>query len=123
MRLLSVLSAAALLCAASVSAEAVPAPAEEAFTEHLTIRPLHDGRLSTNFQFTLTSTPSPTVPSHFRLLPRSLLHALQAGRATELSLALHAGQWDYARWGFPVDEEEQLGTGAELWARVGSDDE
>lgn len=56
---------------------------------------------------------------HYTLFPLGLSQILREYAVSELHLTLNAGQWDYARWGYPL--EAGVGTGAELWAWMGDD--
>ena len=119
--------------------------ATEQFDEHLTIRTLQDGKVASKFTFTtLLKAASPRDPEtlhtsdecarrllftltprnltwilvqHYAVFPLALGQILREYAVTELHLTLNAGNWDYARWGYP--EEKGVGTGAELWAWMG----
>ncbi|UZJ55244.1 hypothetical protein CBS101457_004564 [Exobasidium rhododendri] len=96
------------------------------FREHLTLRPLADGRLHTQFTFILESSQleegvgggeeDDSIPI-YSTIPRTLIHLARASDAEEIHLAINAGRWDYEKWGQP-GEEEMVGTGAEVWARL-----
>jgi phosphatidylinositol glycan class T len=91
------------------------------FDEHLTLRPLADGRLHTVFSFDLESSQwqEESIPI-FSTVPRTLIHLAKASNAEEIHLSINAGRWDYRKWGRP-EEEEMVGTGAEVWARLRND--
>lgn len=97
------------------------------FDEHLTLRPLADGRLHTLFSFVLQSgqdevgdsKDSATIPI-YSTVPRSLIHLARASNAQEIHLAINSGRWDYQRWG-EAGAEEMVGTGAEVWAKLRHD--
>lgn len=111
------LVAAALCLASAVTA------LQDRFDEHLTMRPLADGRLHTQFSFVLQSSQSgeesDSIPI-YSTVPRTLIHLARASDAEEIHLAINAGRWDYQRWGEP-GEEEMVGTGAEVWAKLRND--
>jgi phosphatidylinositol glycan class T len=111
-----------LLAAASLLFMSAVCASEDRFDEHLTLRPLADGRLHTQFAFTLTSAPLGDVGSTpiYTTVPRTLIHLARASDAEEIHLAINAGRWDYEKWGRPV-EEEMVGTGAEVWAKLRND--
>lgn len=117
----------------------------ETFDEKLKIIPLQDGRVSTTFTFeTLLKGVSPRDPrtlnapdvctriycpisdeadsasiaQHYTLFPLALGQILREYAVTELHLTLNAGSWNYEHWGYP--EEKGVGTGAELWAWMGT---
>ena len=112
----SLVLATCVLCLPSL-ALALP----DHFNEHLTLRPLPDGRLHTLFSFELQSggQDSASLPI-YSTVPRSLVHLARASEAEEVHLAINAGRWDYERWG-QAGEEDMVGTGAEVWARLRSD--
>ncbi|KAF9448798.1 Gpi16 subunit, GPI transamidase component [Macrolepiota fuliginosa MF-IS2] len=100
----------------------------EIFDENLKINHLQDGRVSTTFTFeTVLKGASPRDPrtlntqdasQHYVLFPLTLGQILREYAVTELHLTLNAGNWNYDRWGYP--EEKGVGTGAELWAWMGT---
>jgi phosphatidylinositol glycan class T len=96
----------------------VAATLSDHFNEHLTLRPLADGRLHTLFSFALQSSDdySTSVPI-YSTVPRSLIHLAKASDAEEIHLAINAGRWDYQKWGEP-GAEEMVGNGAEVWAKL-----
>lgn len=93
------------------------------FDEHLTMRPLADGRLHTLFSFVLQSgqEDSASIPI-YSTVPRSLIHLAKASNAQEIHLAINSGRWDYQRWG-EAGAEEMVGTGAEVWAKLRHDND
>ncbi|KAK2464580.1 hypothetical protein APHAL10511_003369 [Amanita phalloides] len=103
----------------------------EQFDEELLIKPLRDGRVATTFAFTtLLEGASPRDPhtldlddesQHYTLFPLSLGQILREYAVTELHLTINAGHWNYDRYGYP--DEPGVGTGAELWAWMGTDSE
>jgi phosphatidylinositol glycan class T len=108
-----------LLLAAFTLGQLVNA-ASDSFDEQLTLRPLADGRLHTQFSFTLQSghsgNDSTSIPI-YSMVPRTLIHLAEASDAEEIHLAINAGRWDYQKWKEP-GEEEMIGTGAEVWAKL-----
>ncbi|KAF8340802.1 GPI transamidase component PIG-T [Amanita rubescens] len=103
----------------------------EQFDEELVLKPLRDGKVAATFTFsTLLKGASPRDPStldlddesqHYTLFPLPLGQILREYAVTELHLSLNAGRWNYDRWGYP--EQPGVGTGAELWAWMGTDSE
>ncbi|KAH9919179.1 Gpi16 subunit GPI transamidase component [Epithele typhae] len=103
------------------------AASHEVFDEDLSLRPLRDGKLMANFQFTThLKGSSPRDPQalsdddnaqHYTVFPLALGQLLREYAVTELHLSLNAGRWDYDAWGYP--EESGVGTGGELWAWMG----
>ncbi|PWN87920.1 Gpi16 subunit, GPI transamidase component [Acaromyces ingoldii] len=112
----------------SLAQTAAASASEEGFRESLRIAPLADGRVHMLFSFELTSagaeideqqpnTASSQQPPLYSTVPRPLVHLAQASDADEVHLAINAGRWDYARWGWPTTEPA-VGTGAEVWASL-----
>ncbi|CEH12255.1 GPI transamidase complex, GPI16/PIG-T component, involved in glycosylphosphatidylinositol anchor biosynthesis [Ceraceosorus bombacis] len=99
-----------------------------AYAEHLSIRPLIDGRVHTHFSFDVREVDLEShvfkdiwSTNHYNLLPRALMHTAQAGRAEEIALSINRGMWDYGKWGHPMHvhgDVGMVGSGAELWARL-----
>lgn len=128
-RLLALAFVFALCSFARAAAAASGAEMEEGFRESLRIAPLADGRVHMLFSFELTSaadvdmdeqqpnTASSQQPPLYSTVPRPLVHLAQASDADEVHLAINAGRWDYARWGWPTTEPA-VGTGAEVWASL-----
>lgn len=127
---LLVLVFVAAFCTLAWAASASVSGAEmgEGFRESLRIAPLADGRVHMLFSFELTSagaeideqqpnTASSQQPPLYSTVPRPLVHLAQASDADEVHLAINAGRWDYARWGWPTTEPA-VGTGAEVWASL-----
>lgn len=99
---------------------AFAATSNDRFDEHLTLRPLADGRLHTFFTFTLQpkeTQSGPTSTPIYSIVPRSLVHLARSSEAEEIHMAINAGRWDYQRWGDP-GQEQMVGTGAYVKAKL-----
>ncbi|CAK5270079.1 unnamed protein product [Mycena citricolor] len=94
---------------------ATGAKSQDTFNESFTVRSLPDGKVSTRFSFAVTTKQGES--QHYTLFPLALGQILREYSVTELHLTLNAGKWDYQRWGYP--DEQDVGTGAELWAWMG----
>ncbi|KAG8932852.1 Subunit of the glycosylphosphatidylinositol transamidase complex-like protein [Tulasnella sp. 418] len=95
---------------------------QETFTEQLHLTPLADGKVYSQFEFSiLLPQATPRSPrsvdeetdQHYTLFPLQLGQLLRSHAVTELHLNLNAGKWDYQKWGYP--REYSVGAGAEMW--------
>ncbi|ORX64404.1 Gpi16 subunit, GPI transamidase component, partial [Basidiobolus meristosporus CBS 931.73] len=106
-----VLVAVALLQSVSASSQTW-----DSFTEKLLLKPLQDGKLLSNFQFTtklgLDSLENNQI-YHYNLFPRSIGQIIQRFDVSEVHLTFTQGEWDTENWGYPVASSS--GTGVELW--------
>ncbi|KAJ3998557.1 GPI transamidase component PIG-T [Lentinula boryana] len=102
----------------------------EEFEEHLSIKSLRDGRVTSSFSFTTllrdaiprdprTLAFDDDISQHYTLFPLSLGQILRQYAITELHLTLNAGKWNYDTWGYP--DEPDVGVGAELRAWMAGD--
>ncbi|KZV99912.1 Gpi16 subunit, GPI transamidase component [Exidia glandulosa HHB12029] len=88
----------------------------ERFDEHLELTALPDGKVLGHWTFTTTledAEPGLSHAQHYTLFPLGLGQILNAHGASELHLALNAGQWNYKLWGSPP--EPSVASGAEIW--------
>ena len=127
------------LCVLGVTIGAL-SDSSERYDELLTIRPLRDGKVFTNFEFRMTATsktlksgaypdilspPSLNVSflyamrGRFRLVPLKLAQLSAHYGVSEMQLNLNAGRWDYSAWGMP--ESSSVSSGADLWAWIVDD--
>ncbi|KAK9721077.1 Subunit of the glycosylphosphatidylinositol transamidase complex-like protein [Basidiobolus ranarum] len=88
----------------------------ETFTEKLLLKPLQDGKLLSNFQFTTRlglDSFEKTPIRHYNLFPRSIGQIIQRFDVSEVHITFTQGEWDTENWGYPVASSS--GTGVELW--------
>ncbi|KZW01503.1 Gpi16 subunit, GPI transamidase component [Exidia glandulosa HHB12029] len=90
--------------------------AAERFDERLVLTALPDGNVLGHWTFTTTLGHDLSHAQHYTLFPLGLGQTLNVHGASELHLALNAGQWDYKLWGSPP--EPSVASGAELWTWI-----
>lgn len=122
---------------------------DERYDETLTIRPLADGKVHSNFNFTVTASglgwdasPSGSVTSqcyhyaivfdsaddeldaafHTNLLPHALTDIVRTYAVDELHLSLARGRWDHRRWGKTVSDGSPSGGEMFAWLADYEDD-
>merc|ERR1712000_318071 len=75
----------------------------ETFSEELLVRPLADGNIFTNLQFTSTIqfNPKNTSLQHFTLFPKSVAQIVQKFGTEYIQLFFTQGSWKENKWGAP----------------------
>jgi len=68
------------------------------FDESLTLVPLVDGKLVSEFKFVTTTDQH----EHFHMFPRALAHVIQKFDVREMHLSFTQGRWRYEKWGAPI---------------------
>ncbi|KAL4971100.1 GPI-anchor transamidase subunit GPI16 [Aspergillus stella-maris] len=94
------------------------------YDENLLLQPLPPSSLLASFNFKSNTTQSAFEQQHFSYFPRALGQILQHANTKELHLRFTTGRWDSESWGSrPWDGAKEGGTGVELWAWIGADDD
>ncbi|GMM34718.1 GPI-anchor transamidase subunit [Saccharomycopsis crataegensis] len=95
------------------------------FAEELSLTPLPNGHLHTNFNFNITSSEfasqsnSSSIISNFNIFPNSLINLLSQTNTKNLSIRFTSGYWNSESWGkLPHDGHTSGGNGLELWAKI-----
>lgn len=93
------------------------------YSEELSITPLPNGHLHTNFHFDLTSPPfaasSLLLISNFNVFPNLLANLLSQTGTESLSIRFTSGYWNPESWGkLPANGLTSGGNGLELWATI-----
>lgn len=100
------------------------------YDEKLSLTPLPNGHLHTNFNFNLTSSDFPnhdldqqensaSIISNFNIFPNSIINLITQTDTKNLSIRFTSGYWNSESWGkLPSDGYTSGGNGLELWATI-----